>query len=90
MPRTRLSLLDQRQHRLDERGLRLVVARRVILPLGDLDDLDDAIDDVHRGALAAHRVRAQHAVEANLGIGGGGKTQCKPDGNHVRIHRTIF
>jgi len=58
--------LDERQHRLDEGGLGLGIASRVVLRLGDLDHLDDAVDDVHRGALAAHRVRTKHASGARV------------------------
>merc|ERR1719198_380616 len=50
--RLEAGVLDRGDHRGRERRLRLVVARRVVLSLRDLEDLDHAVVDEHGEALA--------------------------------------
>eukprot|EP00965_Chrysotila_dentata_P190323 6173809-Pleurochrysis_carterae.AAC.1 len=49
-----------RQHRLDARGGRIVVASGVVRPLRDVEHLDHAVVHEERGALAALRLCAEH------------------------------
>ena len=50
---TRLERRDLREHVVDARRLRAIVARGVVLRLADLDVFHDAVDDVRGEALAA-------------------------------------
>merc|ERR1719198_1978997 len=43
---------NERQHRPNERCIGLRVASRVVVRLGDLEDLNHPVDDKHRTALA--------------------------------------
>mmetsp|Transcript_117433 Transcript_117433/g.332744 ORF Transcript_117433/g.332744 Transcript_117433/m.332744 type:complete len:230 (+) Transcript_117433:478-1167(+) len=64
---------DVLQHLLHERACGVGIARRVVLGLGDVDGLDDAVVDEHREALAPrvaehrHRARVVEAQAQRLG-----------------------
>merc|ERR1719231_1338551 len=68
-----VEILDRLDHSGCERRGRIVVARRVIRALGDLDDLDCAVLDVERETLApaddadAVRSRVDHLHPDRLG-----------------------
>lgn len=59
-----LESLDELEHVLNARDFRAVVPRGVVSRFSDLHHLDDAVDNVHGGALAALRVEAKRLVGA--------------------------
>ena len=59
-----LESLDELEHVLNARDFRAVVPRGVVSRFSDLHHLDDAVDNVHGGALAALRVEAKCLVGA--------------------------